>query len=497
MDIKGIAVARKTCVNLADRRRTGGQVRNQWMNLNNFQTIHIQLRTPNNIESVLKIKYEIKYLFFGFLVAVAVAIMLIHIILFIVGGDNYMGTTSAVLLGSSACVSIFIILSNRTNIEARKFKLLFIGVTLWFLGEFTYTYYQLILNTDAPYPGLGELFYVAGYVPLILFTYRSFKNINRDGLIKRRQIAFVVIVASIVPLISTIEIFSQEVDLQTQWPDIILNVIYNYGDIILLSLSVLILTRLPRNNPYIFHWILFTSFLILATITDIIYLHIAIVDEEFLSKTEIMWEAMWAFAYLCILASLVWYYKLIHLLTEDSENLLEGSTVDKSNISVEDYGVPPEEHQLHKEDIHNFKLVENRIDETIKGTGSEITIFFSNLNTLQGKVTQSILKFLKKKNRSNISARILFPFGADDRIIDSYREVANVRIFEKKLEKDKIIIVADLVRLLLISTKDQVDYDEGRTYAITYSENDEIAYTYVTLFEKLWLLQAVTELEVT
>ena len=456
------------------------------------------MRTSNDIESALKIRYEIKYLFFGFLIAIAVAITLIHIILFIVDGDNYIGTTSAVLLGSSACVSLLIILSNRTNIEARKFKLLFIGVTLWFLGEFTYTYYQLILNTDAPYPGLGELFYVAGYVPLILFTYRSFKNINRDGLIKRRQIAFVVIVASIVPLISTIEIFNKEVDFQTQWPDIILNIIYNYGDIILLSLSVLILTRLPRNNPYIYHWILFTSFLILATITDIIYLHIAIVDEEFLSKTEIIWEAMWAFAYLCILASLVWYFKLIHILTRDSENLLEGSKAEyKTNISVKDYGVPPEEYQLHKEDIHNFKLVENRIAETIKGTESEITVFFFNLNTLLRKDTQSILEFLKKKDRSNISARILFPVGVDHRIIDSYREVANVRLFERKLEKDKVIIVSDFVRLLLISTKDQVVYDKERTYDITYSDNNEVTYTYVTLFEKLWLLQAVTELEIT
>ncbi len=468
------------------------------MHLNNFQTILIQLRTSNDIESALKIRYEIKYLFFGFLIAIAVAITLIHIILFIVGGDNYIGTTSAVLLGSSACVSLLIILSNRTNIEARKFKLLFIGVNLWFLGEFTYTYYQMILNTDAPYPGVGELFYVAGYVPLILFTYRSFKNINRDGLIKRRQIAFIVIVASILPLISTIEIFNKEVDFQTQWPDIILNITYNYGDIILLSLSVLILTRLPRNNPYIYHWILFTSFLILATITDIIYLHIAIVDEEFLSKTEIIWEAMWAFAYLCILASLVWYYKLIHILTRDSENLLEGSKAEyNTNISVEDYEVPPEEDQQHKEDIHNFKLVENRIAETIKGTESEITIFFFNLNTLRRKETQSILEFLKKKDRSNISARILFPVGVDHRIIDSYREVANVRLFERKLEKDKVIIVSDFVRLLLISTKDQVVNDKERTYDITYSDNNELTYTYVTLFEKSWLLQAVTELEIT
>ena len=451
-----------------------------------------------NIEFALKIKYEMKYLFFGLIIAIAVTIVFIHIILFIIGGERYMGTTSAVLLGSSTCISLLIILSNPRKIEVQKFRLVFVGVTLWFLGEFSYTFYHFVLNTDAPYPGIGEIFYVAGYVPLILFTYRSFKTINRDGLIKRRVIAFVVTLASVVPVISTIQIFSQEVDFQSQWPDIALSTIYNYGDIVLLSLSILILTKLPRNNPYIYHWILFTSFLILATITDLIYTYIAIVDEEFLSKTEVIWEAMWAFAYLCILASLFWYYKLIHILSENSENSMTEDHAAKyrNNISVKDKGELPEEDQLHTENIQDFKLVENRIDETIKGTKGEIAIFFCNINTLKRKETQSILKFLKKKTRSNILARILLPLGVDDRIIDSYSEVANVQNLERKLENNDIIIVPDYIKLLLVSTTDPIDYDKETAYAVTYSDNKEITYTYVTIFEKLWLLQTVMRLEI-
>ena len=242
------------------------------------------MRRTKNIESAFEIKYRTKYLFFGFIIAIAVAIVFIHLMLFISDDERYIGTTSAVLLGSSTCVSLFIILSNPRNIEVQKFKLVFLGVGLWFLGEFSYTYYQIVLGTDAPYPGVGEIFYVAGYVPLILFTYRSFKSINRNGIIKRGMIAFVVTLASVLPVMSTIQIFSQEVDFQNQWPDIVISTITNYGDIVLLSLSILILTKLPRSNPYIYHWILFTSFLILATITDLIYLTAAIVDEEFLSQ---------------------------------------------------------------------------------------------------------------------------------------------------------------------------------------------------------------------
>jgi hypothetical protein len=439
-----------------------------------------------------------KYLFLGFIIAIAVAIAFIHIILYITDDDRYMGTTSAVLLGSASCLLLFTILSNPRNIEVQKFKLLFIGLTLWFLGEFSYTYYQIVLDTDAPYPGVGEIFYVAGYGPLILFTYRSFKTINRDGLIKRRVIAFVVILASVVPVTSTIQIFSQEVDFQSQWPDIALSIIYSYGDIVLLSLSILILTKLPRNNPYIYHWILFTSFLILSTITDIGYTYIAIVDEEFLLETELIWEAMWAFAYLCILASVFWYYKLTHIL---SENLEYSMTEDyaakyRNNISVKNRDELLEEDQLYTENIQDFKLVENRIDEIIKDAKGEITILFCNINTSKREETQSILKFLRKKTRSNILVRILFPLGVDDRIINSYSEVANVRIFERKLEYNDIMIVSDYIKMLLISTTDPNDYDKETAYAVTYSDNEEITYTYVTTFETLWLLQTVTKLEV-
>ena len=459
-------------------------------------------RTKNN-ESAFAIKYETKYLFFGFIIAIAVAIVFIHIILFVTDGDRYIGTTSAVLLGSSTCISLFIILSNPRKIEAQKFKLVFVGVTLWFLGEFSYTYYQIVLDTDAPYPGVGEIFYVAGYVPLILFAYRSFKTINRNGLIKRRVIAFVVTLASVAPVIVTILVFSQEVDFQSQWPDIVISTITNGGDIVLLSLSILILTKLPRNNPYIYHWILFTSFLILTTITDFFYLNIAIVDEEFLLETELIWEAMWAFAYLCILASLFWYYKLIHILSEDSAEyygrILEMSDYAakyRNNISVKDKDELLEKDQLHTENLQDLKLVENRIDEIIKGAKGEITILFCNINTLKRKETQSILKFLKKKTRSNILVRILFPLGVDDSIINSYSEVANIRIFETKLENNDIIIVPDNIKFLQVSTTDPIDYDKETAYAVTYSDNEEINYTYVTMFEKLWLLQTVTKLDV-
>jgi len=442
------------------------------------------LSRTKNIESAFKIKYEMKYLFFGFIIAIAVAIVFIHILLFITNEDKYIGTTSAVLLGSTSFLLLFTILSNPRDKEVQRFMLLSVGIALWFLGESTYSYYQIVLNIDVPYPGVGEIFYLAGYGPVILFAYRSFKTLNRNGIIKRRVIAFVVTFSFVAPVGSTILFFGQEVDFQSQWPDIVLSSIFNYVDGVLLSLSILILTKLPRNNPYIYHWILFASFTILTIVTDFFYLYLSIVDEEFLFETELIWEAMWAFAYLSVLASAFWYYKLTHVLSED----LEYPTTEARDEL-------PEEDQLHKENIQDFELVEKHIDEIIKGAKGEITILFCNINSLKRKETQSILQFLREKTRSKI-VRILFPLGVDERIINSYSEVADVRIFERKLENNDIMVVSDYIKMLLVSPTVPVYYDKETAYTVTYSDNEEITYSYVTTFEKLWLLQTVTKLEV-
>jgi len=68
---------------------------------------------------------------------------------------------------------------------------------------------------------------------------------------------------------------------------------------------------------------------------------------------------------------------------------------------------------------------------------------------------------LKKKTRSNVLVRILFHLGVDDRIVNSYNEVANVRIFESKLENNDIIIVRDDIEMLLVSTTDPIDNRYG------------------------------------
>ena len=103
---------------------------------------------------------------------------------------------------------------------------------------------------------------------------------------------------------------------------------------------------------------------------------------------------------------------------------------------------------------------------------------------------------MKDKTRSNILIRILFPRGVDDSIVNSYREVANVRFFERKIENNNIMIASDYTKVLIASITDPVAYDDDTVYFATYIDNENLAYAQITTFEKLWLLQTVTQLEI-
>ena len=121
----------------------------------------------------------------------------------------------------------------------------------------------------------------------------------------------------------------------------------------------------------------------------------------------------------------------------------------ESNNSVEAKDELLKEDPLNTEKIQDFQLVENRIDEIIKSAKYEIAILFCNLSTLKRSETQSILRFLKEKSRSDTVIRILFPFGVDDIIINSFSQIASVRIFEREIEDNNIIIVPDYTKVLL------------------------------------------------
>ena len=70
------------------------------------------------------------------------------------------------------------------------------------------------------------------------------------------------------------------------------------------------------------------------------------------------------------------------------------------------------------------------------------------------------------------------------------------RIFEKKIGNNSIIIVSDYTKVLVSFDYRSYRPDKETAYFVSYTDNENIAYAYITTFEKLWVLQTVTKLDV-
>lgn len=101
------------------------------------------------------------------------------------------------------------------------------------------------------------------------------------------------------------------------------------------------------------------------------------------------------------------------------------------------------------------------------------------------------------KYRLNLKFRMIdWHFTYQPNSAEYYGRLLEISYYAAKYEDDNIIIVPDYTKVLLASVTDPIKHDKVAECFLSYSDNEKISYAYITTFEKLWLLQTVTRLEV-
>jgi hypothetical protein len=111
-----------------------------------------------------------------------------------------------------------------------------VGMTLWFLGELSWAIYTFLLNVEIPYPSIADIFWLGGYIPLLiaLFVYsRLFVSVLSNR--KKALIAAIIIILGVlVSAALIIPIMGVEENLAT----LIIDLAYPLLDIALLSMAL-------------------------------------------------------------------------------------------------------------------------------------------------------------------------------------------------------------------------------------------------------------------
>lgn len=452
--------------------------------------------------SVFRIKYELKYLFFGFLLTASISTLFIYIIIYLLDVEKtnkYNSLVTLVFLGICTFISVLLVSKNVRKIEIQKFKAVFIGIFFWFIGEMTYMTYQFILNIPVPYPSIAEVFYFLGYGFLIYHIYTSFKNIDKSVSINPKSIILVTIGVSMIPLITTIHMFVVGIDFSSQYIEIIINLLYYVLDTIVLVLVILIIYKLPRKDPFIYHWLLFCSSMTLVTIADFGYTYTSTISENLILATEWAWNVIYAFAYLFLSAALIWYYKLTQLLNKDLDDTFIEDEKNRLNLSLQGEHKEVYEdtnYRPFRENIEDLSTIQNLIKELINNAKNEVLILFSSPNWLTKKEVQPIINALREKIQQRTLIRLLIPTSVvnNESLYNSLRENPNImiRYFEKTLTTDSMILVVDLKKVIVWDTKTKNNNDDdNKKYFAIFTNKEEAVFTYVSSFEKIWLLEKV------
>ena len=214
--------------------------------------------------------------------------------------------TSAIALFSS-----LLIVTRRKgrNLKGRTFEALSVGLGLWFIAELTWTYYQLGLGIETPFPSLADAFWLAGYAFLAYHLYRLYNFLNRGT---DRHLVILISLAIALGLGYILNLTFGVAQLLSAQEDILtplVSILYPIFDGILLVPATVILWSLRKGDPSFTHWVLIAVFIILNTIADIGFNYSVVFDIRTAQEQEWIWNALFTAGYLSIAVALFWFYK--------------------------------------------------------------------------------------------------------------------------------------------------------------------------------------------
>lgn len=182
-----------------------------------------------------------------------------------------LASDSAFVLGATIAAVACARAAHRSSGRLRIAWWLFTAnTTAWVIGNVSWFYYQNIADTQ-PYPSIADIFYVAA-IPLAAAGLLTFPVVTETGTAKTRRLLDALVIGVSVLLLSTNSILGEVFAGTTGVSVVSLAVLAQpVGDVVLLSLALLMLTRISRGNrtvPALLAAAFFTY-----TLTDSVYVY--------------------------------------------------------------------------------------------------------------------------------------------------------------------------------------------------------------------------------
>jgi hypothetical protein len=215
--------------------------------------------------------------------------------------------TSAIALGF-ALITVY--RQKLDGLYGKTFASLAIGLTLWFIAESVWTYFELGLHIKTPFPSIADLFWLTGYGFIAYHLYRIYNFVRIETI--KPAVVIVVSIATAIILGFVVNLIIGVSD-QDHGPNnmvlLLVGIAYPILDGILLVPAVVVLWTVRDGQLANTHWLLISLSLLVIITADSGFAYIAVLDINSVQRDLWLWDMFFSAGYLLIAAALFWHNK--------------------------------------------------------------------------------------------------------------------------------------------------------------------------------------------
>jgi hypothetical protein len=202
-----------------------------------------------------------------------------------------------------------------------------IGVCSWFIAELIYSYYQLWLNIEAPFPSIADIIYLAGYAFFAFYLFHTLKTFTQKV---ERELLILVSLAVAVSLGYIMNLsfgVAQLISVEDEILTMAVTVSYPILDGLLLVPAISLLWSIGKGDSSKIHWIMISLFVVLNAIGDIGFGYSAYIGT--IGEETWIWDILFTAGYITLIAGLLWQNK--YYSKKFSSNYIEWNLTENKN----------------------------------------------------------------------------------------------------------------------------------------------------------------------
>jgi len=429
--------------------------------------------------------YELRLLLRGILIPACLISFFTYVIISIIDVERtgiYNSIPSSIILSIGTIVSLKLLFYTKLEkIEIRRFKLIFLTIICWTIGELIYVYHQAYLGIALPYPSIADIFYLSATIFLSFHLY-SILHL-RKNILKTKYLLYLGFIASIFPIYL---LFDTVYNYEQYYPNSILeflvNAAYYITDAVVIFPCIPIILSMRRNDPFIFHWSLITLSVFILVVADLGYTFVASIDDELLTNIEWLWSFVFSIGYILLTVSIIWFSKIKEILEyrNFSESLRSEKTAGGNN-SANDF----------VEKCENPNQILRTMTSVTEKAEKQIDILFARY-FIQKKDIIKFINILDEKTRKNklLNIRILLPSPKLEKedIPSDINSNVSIKYFDRHLSSNTLTSILDSEFMYVMGSEPENTTDRNRYFIQSINiESKKLVYT--ALFERMWMLE--------